>query len=159
MSLLDVVAILGVRNEEVCLGNALRHLKASGIRYAVIDNGSDDDTTAIIRREEFSSHLVAMRNLPYRGVHDLEGMLLAEDLEHHVSAELEDQLHRERERFYLAAEAASIDSKPHQVSLYFDASAYLATNTPEQRVGERVPGRARRPRGGPTTPRTRSPSR
>ena len=72
MSLLDVVAILGVRNEEVCLGNALRHLKANGIRYAVIDNGSDDETTAIIRREEFSSHLVAMRNLPYRGVHDLK---------------------------------------------------------------------------------------
>ena len=75
MSLLDVVAILGVRNEEVCLGNALRHLKANGIRYAVIDNGSDDETTAIVRREEFSSHLVAMRNLPYLGVHDLEGML------------------------------------------------------------------------------------
>jgi hypothetical protein len=75
MSLLDVVAVLGVRNEEVCLGNALRHLKANGIKYAVIDNGSDDDTPAIIRRREFSSHLVTRRDLPYLGEHDLQGML------------------------------------------------------------------------------------
>jgi glycosyltransferase involved in cell wall biosynthesis len=75
MSLLDVVAVLGVRNEEVYLGNALRHLKANGVKYAVIDNGSDDDTTTIIRRREFSSHLVARRNLPYLGQHDLKGML------------------------------------------------------------------------------------
>ena len=75
MSLLDVVAVLCVRNEEVYLGNVLRHLKANGINYAVIDNGSDDETPAIIRRQEFASHLVARRSLPYLGEHDLERML------------------------------------------------------------------------------------
>jgi hypothetical protein len=35
---------------------------------------------------------------------------------------------------YLVAEVAAMDGKPHQVSLYIDASAWLATNTPEQRV-------------------------
>jgi hypothetical protein len=35
---------------------------------------------------------------------------------------------------YLVAEVAAMDGKAHQVSLYIDASAWLATNTPEQRV-------------------------
>ena len=35
---------------------------------------SDDETTAIIRRV-LSLHLVAMRELPYRRIHDLEGIL------------------------------------------------------------------------------------
>jgi hypothetical protein len=51
MSLLDMVAVLGMRNEEVCLGNALRHLKANGIKYAVIDNGWDDDACPAVRRK------------------------------------------------------------------------------------------------------------
>jgi len=35
---------------------------------------------------------------------------------------------------YLVAEVTAVDGKPHRVSLYIDASAWLATNTPEQRV-------------------------
>ncbi len=35
---------------------------------------------------------------------------------------------------YLVAEAAATDGKQHRVELYLDASAYLATNTAEQRV-------------------------
>ncbi|MDP2997753.1 MAG: DUF5127 domain-containing protein, partial [Bryobacterales bacterium] len=35
---------------------------------------------------------------------------------------------------YLVAEVAATDRKPHQVSLYIDASAYLAANTPDQRM-------------------------
>jgi hypothetical protein len=40
--------LLCVRNEEVCIGNALSHLKANGIKYAVIDNGSDDDASPAV---------------------------------------------------------------------------------------------------------------
>jgi glycosyltransferase involved in cell wall biosynthesis len=63
MALVEVVAVLAVRNEEVYLGNALRHLKANGIKFAVIDNQSDDDTQSIIQSSEFSSDLVEARNV------------------------------------------------------------------------------------------------
>jgi hypothetical protein len=35
---------------------------------------------------------------------------------------------------YVVADVAAVDGKQHRVSLYLDASAWLATNTPEQRV-------------------------
>ncbi len=46
---------------------------------------------------------------------------------------------------YLAWEARATDGRPHNVSVYFDASAQLAVNTPEQRVvwsRVRMPGLA-----------------
>jgi len=75
MALVEVVAVLAVRNEEVYLGNALRHLKSNGVKFAVIDNESDDDTQAIIRRSEFASDLVEATNMPFEGEFDLKRLL------------------------------------------------------------------------------------
>jgi len=75
MALVEAVAVLAVRNEEVYLGNALRHLKANGVKFAVIDNQSDDDTQSIIQSSEFSSDLVEARNVPFEGKFDLKRLL------------------------------------------------------------------------------------
>jgi glycosyltransferase involved in cell wall biosynthesis len=54
---MKVVAILAVRNGEHYIANALRHLIANDIHYAVFDNMSDDRTREIVIQDRFSSHL------------------------------------------------------------------------------------------------------
>jgi glycosyltransferase involved in cell wall biosynthesis len=72
---LKIVAVLAVRNEQDYLVNSLRHLKANGIFYAVLDNGSTDSSRAIIERDEFRSHLVTIGDIPFEGVFDLARQL------------------------------------------------------------------------------------
>jgi glycosyltransferase involved in cell wall biosynthesis len=72
---LQIVAVLAVRNEQDHLANSLRHLKANGIFYAILDNGSTDSSRAIIEQDEFRSHLVAIGDIPFGGVFDLTRQL------------------------------------------------------------------------------------
>jgi Glycosyl transferase family 2 len=77
MALPEVVAVIAVRNEQAYLGNLLRYLKANGVKFAIIDNQSGDDTPAIIRRTEYSSHLVDVKTLPFHGSFNLQEQLEA----------------------------------------------------------------------------------
>jgi glycosyltransferase involved in cell wall biosynthesis len=72
---LKIVAILAVRNEQDCLANSLRYLKANGVFYAILDNGSTDSSRAIVERDEFRSHLVTIGDIPFAGVFDLTRQL------------------------------------------------------------------------------------
>lgn len=73
----EVTAILAIRNEEAMLGNCLRHLVRNGLRVAIIDNGSTDDSASIYRASEFAAHIVEVTELPFAGVFALEEQLRA----------------------------------------------------------------------------------
>ncbi|HEX3918379.1 MAG TPA: glycosyltransferase family 2 protein [Caulobacteraceae bacterium] len=73
----EVTAILAIRNEAAVLGACLRHLVRNGVRIALIDNGSDDDSPRIYGAPEFASHLVEVQRLPFTGAFSLEAQLSA----------------------------------------------------------------------------------
>lgn len=74
---MDIVAVLAMRNERACLANALQHLIDNGIRYAVLDNDSDDGSTDIRKEDRFRRHLAYYENLPFHGYFDLVAQLEA----------------------------------------------------------------------------------
>jgi hypothetical protein len=61
------------------LANCLRHLLDNGISFAVIDNGSEDGTTEILRRPDLRRGLVAFEKLPFNGTFALELILQAKE--------------------------------------------------------------------------------
>jgi glycosyltransferase involved in cell wall biosynthesis len=70
-----VTAVLAIRNEEVYLANCLRHLVRNRINFVIIDNGSSDGSTEILRRREFAANLVDVQELPFVGVFSLSEQL------------------------------------------------------------------------------------
>ncbi len=72
---MKIIAVLAVRDEQTCLANALRYLVENNIGFAILDNASVDRTREIILREEFRSHLVALKDIPFDGTHDLTRLL------------------------------------------------------------------------------------
>jgi glycosyltransferase involved in cell wall biosynthesis len=74
---MDIVAVLAMRNERAYLANALQHLIDNGIRYAILDNESDDGSTDILAEARFRQHLVHLETLPYPGHFDLFAQLEA----------------------------------------------------------------------------------
>jgi glycosyltransferase involved in cell wall biosynthesis len=72
---LDILAVLAFRNEEAYLGNALRHLAANGVSFALIDNGSQDRSREIAESSEFRERLRALVDLPFEGAFSLERQL------------------------------------------------------------------------------------
>lgn len=69
-----IVALLGVRNEELYMARCLEHLFQQGVETCVIDNGSTDRTLEIARR--FSGRGVfRTEHLPFLGYFDLVGQL------------------------------------------------------------------------------------
>lgn len=71
----EVTAILAIRNEAAMLRNCLRHLVRNGLRVAIIDNASTDDSPGIYRAAEFAPHLVDVRQTPFTGAFSLERQL------------------------------------------------------------------------------------
>jgi hypothetical protein len=61
------------------LANCLRHLLDNNVSFAVIDNGSDDGTTEILRRPDLRRGLVAYEKLPFNGTFALELILQAKE--------------------------------------------------------------------------------
>ena len=74
-----VVAILAVHNERPYLSNCLSHLIENDIDFAVIDNGSTDGCTELLREPKFAPHLSGYRNVPFAGVFVWEEILLAQE--------------------------------------------------------------------------------
>jgi glycosyltransferase involved in cell wall biosynthesis len=72
---MKIVAIMAVRNEQEYLANALRSLIENGIYFGLLDNGSTDITREIGLRDEFQSHLVALREISFDGSFDLTRQL------------------------------------------------------------------------------------
>lgn len=72
---MDIVAVLAIRNEKTYLANALQHLIDNGIRYAILDNESDDGGTEILKEPRFKQNLVHLETLPYDGHFDLVAQL------------------------------------------------------------------------------------
>lgn len=70
-----VTAVLAIRNEEACLANCLRHLVRNQINFVIIDNGSSDGSTEILRRREFAANLVDVQDLPFSGAFSLSDQL------------------------------------------------------------------------------------
>lgn len=69
-----VVALIATYNEARGIAACLRHLRAQGIDFYVIDNESTDDTLAIVRR--FAGHgLCGWDTLPRAGCFDLRAQL------------------------------------------------------------------------------------
>ena len=76
---MDIVAIIGCRNEEPYLENCLRHLLANGISFAIIDHESTDGTAELLKSPELRKGLVAYEVLPFAGVFELRAQLDAKE--------------------------------------------------------------------------------
>ena len=74
---MEIVAILGTRNERTYIANALTYLIRNGLRFAVIDNESTDGTAEIVQSDRFRDHLVYFKTLAFNGSFDLEAQLRA----------------------------------------------------------------------------------
>lgn len=70
---LAITAVLPVHDEAGYLRTTLAHLVRNGIRLAILDNGSRDETPAIL--DEFSKHIDVRESMPWRGEYDLAGIL------------------------------------------------------------------------------------
>jgi glycosyltransferase involved in cell wall biosynthesis len=74
-----VVAVLAVHNERPYLLNCLSHLVRSGIDFAVVDNGSTDGSTELLKDPRFAPHLVGYCHVPFKGTFAWEEILLAQE--------------------------------------------------------------------------------
>ena len=72
---MNIVAILAIRNERVCLANCLRHLVRNGVDFAIIDQQSDDGSSVVYRSSEFSRHLVGVFQSEYAEEFSLRAQL------------------------------------------------------------------------------------
>jgi hypothetical protein len=72
------VAILAVRCERPYLSNCLSHLIENGIDFAIVDNGSTDGSTELLRDARFAPHLAGYQHVPFTGVFAWEAILLAQ---------------------------------------------------------------------------------
>jgi glycosyl transferase family 2 len=117
-----IAAILCVRNDAPYLANCLNHLIDNGIGYAVIDNESDDDVSAILRRPRFREHLLESMRLRFSGRFELARQL---ELKEAVSARLgadwvihhdvDEVMHSAREGETLLEAIASADARGFNV--------------------------------------------
>ena len=72
----DAVALIACRNAADTLGACIDHYLAEGCRVVVMDNGSTDDSRAVVKARCTSDRL-ALHDLPYHGCFDLTAQLLA----------------------------------------------------------------------------------
>lgn len=72
---LDIVAVLAMRNEKAFLPYALQHLIDNGIRYAILDNESDDGSADILKEDRFRRNLVDYRVFPFNGFYEWQAIL------------------------------------------------------------------------------------
>lgn len=126
-----VVAILAIRDERPYLANCLHHLVENGIAFAVIDNGSSDRPTDILREPRFASSLVAYQQLPFKGVFDLTEQLLAKqrlsetlDLDWVIHLDADEIMHSYRDSESLREAVERLDTQGWEV-INFDEFVFL----------------------------------
>lgn len=71
---MNIVALLGVRNEAIYMPYCLAHLVAQGIQVVIIDNDSTDDTLAIAK-QWLGKGVIGIEHYPYQGFYDWQGIL------------------------------------------------------------------------------------
>ena len=130
-----IVAILAIRNEEDYLPNCLSYLMRNGISFAVIDNGSTDNSKRIVHSDEFRSGLVRYELLPFRGNYDWEEILgakarVAESLNadwviHH---DCDEMMHSFEEAETLADSIGRLDRAGYN-AVNFDEFVFLPVNS------------------------------
>jgi glycosyltransferase involved in cell wall biosynthesis len=133
-----VTAVLAFRNERQYLANSLRHLVRNDIRFALIDNESNDGSRDIALRSEFANHLVSLTSLPFRGSFDLSEQLRAKaqviatleaDWVMHIDAD--EIMHSYRPGETLREAIWRSDQNGYNV-IDFDEYVFLPTDTPYQ---------------------------
>jgi hypothetical protein len=75
MSSLKVIAIIGIRNAECYLANALRHFSDNDVKFFIVDNSSEDNSKDIYLNPEFASHSLGFMNTPFLGHFSLRQQL------------------------------------------------------------------------------------
>ncbi len=121
-----LTAIIAVRNEALYLRRCCEHLEHHGIRFAIIDNDSTDDTRDIA--ESFSGRgLVCVVSHPYPGFYDWTGLLTRKE-----------QLARRLDSdWFIHLDADEIPEPPHRHESWLerltavDATGYNAINFDE----------------------------
>jgi glycosyltransferase involved in cell wall biosynthesis len=71
----NTIAIIACRNEEAYLGNCLTHLVENGVKFAIIDNDSQDRTSEILALPQFRSSLVHYERFPFDGFYPWRKLL------------------------------------------------------------------------------------
>ena len=77
---MNIIAIIGCRNEEPYLANCLRHLLDNDISFAVIDSESTDGTSAILSRPDLKRGLAAYQTIPFDGTFRMQPILRAKEV-------------------------------------------------------------------------------
>jgi glycosyltransferase involved in cell wall biosynthesis len=128
---MKIVAVMACRNEAAYLATCLHHLMVQGIHFAVVDNGSTDDSLDIIRSPEFSNHLVGLRHVPFDGSFELEPLLkakmgLADEIEADWAMNIcpDEILHPNREGSTLLDEIQLFDQRGFN-AVNFDEFVFL----------------------------------
>lgn len=73
--MVEVAAVLCVRDGGAYLENCLGHLVDNGVSYAVIDNGIDERGLEALKEPRLRRNLIDVVDLPYRGAFELEAQM------------------------------------------------------------------------------------
>lgn len=71
---MNIIALLGVRNESLYLNTCISHLVEQGISIVVIDNDSSDQSVEIAK-QWLGKGVVGIEHYPYQGFYDWQGIL------------------------------------------------------------------------------------
>lgn len=133
---MKIVAVMACRNEAEFLPTCLRHLIANGVDFAIVDNGSSDESMDIVHSTEFRNHLVAIKKVPYEGVFRLKPLLeakvaLAEntDADWVMNICPDEILHPNRKNSTLLEEVEFFDKAGFNV-INFDEFVFLPVTQP-----------------------------
>jgi glycosyltransferase involved in cell wall biosynthesis len=73
---MNIVAIIACRNEEAYLNNCLTYLMANDVKFAIIDDGSTDRTSDIVRQSKFARGLVYYEKRPFEETYQWMKLLI-----------------------------------------------------------------------------------
>ena len=135
-----LTAIIAVRNEALYLDRCCEHLHAEGVRFAIIDNESSDETRMIA--ESYRGRgLQCIVSHPYPGYYDWTGLLACKE---QLSRELDgdwfmhldaDEIPEAPQRPYALLDYLSKVDTAGYTAVNFDEFVFLPTSKNEQHEG------------------------